>query len=88
MKKLISKSFSAGGFTYILMYMAVQDFMGKEKYIEWIKDSWVNIPWWLSVWFGIAAYIFYQTYQTRGKRFIKELLRGKGEKLAWEDSKL
>ena len=38
---------------------AIQDFLGLEGYIQHVRDTWINLPWWISaciflfaIWFG------------------------------------
>jgi len=42
-------SFSRGFFSSLMIYsgiyMAVQDYMGLEGWIEWLRDHWVDLPW-------------------------------------------
>lgn len=48
------------GFTAAL-FMLIQDWMGLEGYIEYLRGAWINLPWWvgggLALLIGLVAFI-------------------------------
>jgi len=59
MLKYMSWSFWCGFMTDVGIHMAVQDWYGLERYIEFCREHWIDLPWTVGALIaGVAVYLY------------------------------
>jgi hypothetical protein len=48
-------SFSLGAAAYLCTESLIQDWMGREAYIQLVRENWISLPWWLWLMLIIAV---------------------------------